>query len=356
MCRISSGLSPEDTARFDEFTDAGPHASYMQRSSWAKADHSRMLRSFVFVTCEENGRLIVAGLARLTRLYRGRYLAKFQRGPVFNEIDHFDRALPAILRELRAAGVCTVMMNPRWEDHEAAEVEKVLAAHGMKRLSARDQSMYSTTALVSLESPEEEIFAGFERRCRKDIRRGVKKGVAVRPAVNEEQARLVRGRRRELAALRDFEDLGQPDLVDQWRGFQKHGDGVLLIAEAQGQVLAGLAVAREGDRAVARSGGGPPVLQAVPRMHNLIWEAMRLFKAKGCVAFDLAGVRNNENAGGAGKRRDFFKMSFVPKIVKLVPIYCAALRPVDHAVFFRAWRWYRRTPLPRLIGPIIRRR
>lgn len=355
VCRLSRELTPDEEARFDEFTGEGPHASYMQKTSWVNLAPSQLLRSFLFITCEERGSLILAGLARLAGLYRGRYLAKFQRGPVFKDTALLDRALPHVLAALREAGACTAVMNPRWQDGGAEEVEAVFASHGMRKLPERDQSMYTATALVDLEPSEDEIFARFERRCRKDIRRGVKKGVTVRPAATEDEARLVRGRRRELAALRDFEDLGQPDLVDQWRSFQENGDGSLLLAEAQGQVLAGLAVATEGSRAVARSGGGPPILPAVPRMHNLIWEAMREFKARGCITFDLAGVLDGKSSDKAGERRDFFKMSFNPKIVRLVPMYCAALRPVDHAVFFRAWRWYRRTPLKKILGPAFRR-
>jgi lipid II:glycine glycyltransferase (peptidoglycan interpeptide bridge formation enzyme) len=355
VCRLSAELSAEDAARFDAFTGSGPHASYMQKTSWVGLSPSRRLREFLYLTCEEAGEIRVAGLARLTPLYRGRYLAKFQRGPVFNEIEHFDGALPLLLSGLREAGACTVMMNPRWEDEGAASVEKVLAAHGMRELSRRDQSMYSSTGIVDLDRPEEEIFADFERRCRKDIRRGVKKGVRVRPAANQEEARLVRGRREELVAIRKFEDFGQPDLVDQWRSFQKNEDGVLLLAEAEGQVLAGLAVAMEGERAVARGGGAPPILPAVPRLHNLIWESMRIFRNKGCTAYDLAGVNDESESDSRALKRDFFKQAFNPRVVRLVPIYCAALRPLDHALFYNAWRWYRRTPLKKIVGGLLRR-
>jgi len=354
VCSLSSNLTAEEAARLDAFTDSGPHASYMQKTSWVDLSPSRRLRHFLFLTCAEGGELRVAGLARLTKLWAGRYLARFQRGPVFNEIEHFDRALPYILKALREAGVCTAIMNPRWENDGARDVESLLASHGMMRMSARDQSMYTSTALVDLNRREEEIFESFERRCRKDIRRGVKKGVTVRPAANEEEARLVRGRREELVALRNFESFGHPDLVDQWRAFQKNKDGLLLLAEAEGQVIAGLAVAKEGDRAVARGGGAPPILPAVPRLHNLLWESMRLFKERGCTVYDLAGALDQESADAAEKNRDFFKQAFNPRIVQLVPAYCAALNPTEHAVLFNAWRWYRRSPLKKVAGKLLR--
>jgi len=288
VCSLASKLTAGEAARLDAFTNSGPHASYMQKTSWVNLSPSRRLRDFQFVTCTIGGELCVAGLARLSKLWGGMYMAKFMRGPVFNDVEHFDRALPYLLNSLREIGVCTVIMNPRWEDDGAQQVEGLFASHGMKRLARRDQSMYTSTALVDLTGQEQEILDGFERRCRKDIRRGVKKGVTVRPAANEEEARLVRDRREELVAFRNFESFGHPDLVDQWRSFQTNKDGLLLLAEAKGQVIAGLAVAREGDRAVARGGGAPPTLPTVPRLHNLLWESMRMFKEQGCTVYDLA--------------------------------------------------------------------
>jgi lipid II:glycine glycyltransferase (peptidoglycan interpeptide bridge formation enzyme) len=70
--------------------------------------------------------------------------------------------------------------------------------------------------------------------------------------------------------------------------------------------------------------------------------------------FDLAGVTDEKHSDDGGEKRDFFKQAFNPRIVKLVPSYCAALRPLEHAVFFNAWRWYRHTPLKKIAGRLLR--
>ena len=356
VCRVQDSLTPEEAERFDGFTSAPPHASYMQATSWVELVPVTRLQRFVFLTCEEDGRLTVAGLARLTRLFPGRYLARFQRGPVFHEIEPFKRALPHILRALRDAGVCTLLMNPRWEEDGALEVEGVLASAGMRKLPSADQYAHSTTGLVDMDKPEEEILAGFQDRCRRDIKRAVKKGLVIRPAASEKEADTIRDRRRELATLRNIDELGQPDLVDQWRSFQGREDGVLLLAEAEGQIIGGLAVVREGDRAIIRGGGALPLLPKLPRTHNLIWESMRMLRADGCRTYDLAGMPDDDEVPEDEKRRQMFKLAFNPRIVKLVPIHCAALRPLEHAVLFRARQWYRRSSLRRRLGPLLSRR
>ncbi len=355
VCRLEDGLEPGQAARFDEFGSAGDHASYMQTTAWVELAPSTTLRRFAYLTCEEGGRLTVTGLVRLTRLFPGRYLAKLQRGPVFHDIEAFDRALPRIFDALRSRGACTVLMNPRWEDEGARKVEQVLAAHGMRQLAREEQVMHSTTGLVDLQRPEDEIFGGFQKRCQRDIKRAVKKGLVVRHAESEGEAALLRRRRKELAELRNIDDLGQPDLVDQWRSFNEGEKGVLLLAEAEGQVIGGLAVACEGERAVIRGGGAMPILPKLPRTHNLIWESMRILKADGCTAFDLAGMPDDEDIEEDERRRQKFKEAFNPRIVKLVPTYCAPLRAFDHAVLFSARQWYRRSPLRRLISPLLRR-
>jgi peptidoglycan pentaglycine glycine transferase (the first glycine) len=357
MCRIEPALTPEAAARFDGFTSASRYASYMQTTAWTDLAPTTRLHRFVFVTCEEAGRITVAGLARLTHLFPGRYLARFQRGPVFNETELFRRALPHILKELRAAGVCTVLMSPRWEDDGAREVEGIMTALGMRKLPRDQQPAHSTTGIVDLDRPEEEIIAGFQSRCRRDIRRAERKGLVVRPAETEEEADVARDRRRVLAEIRNMDELGQPDMVDQWRSFKGSEDGVLLLAEAQGSILGGLAVVREGQRAMARSGGTLPILPKLPRMHNLIWESMRIMKARGCREYDLAGLPDNaSDVKEDERRREHFKLAFNPRIVRLVPIYCAALRPFEHAMLFTARQWYRRSPISRLIGPRLSRK
>jgi len=65
-------------------------------------------------------------------------------------------------------------------------------------------------------------------------------------------------------------------------------------------------------------------------------------------------VRENKDADAGEKNRDFFKQAFSPRIVQLVPAYYAVLKPVEHAVLFNAWRWYRRSPLKKVAGKLLR--
>jgi lipid II:glycine glycyltransferase (peptidoglycan interpeptide bridge formation enzyme) len=225
----------------------------------------------------------------------------------------------------------------------------------MHKLVQAGASIHSTTGQVSLRESVDAIFEGFEKRCQKDIKRAARKGLLIRQAVTEEEAKQLRDLRREMAAQKNLDDSGQPDLLDQWRSFREDEEGVFLLAEAEGRLIGGLAVVKEGGRAVIRGGGTLPILTKIPRTHNLIWESMRLMRDKGCEVYDLAGMPDDEGIEEDERRRQVFKLAFNPKIVKLVPTYFAVLRPIDHALFFRARQWYRRSSLRRLVAPLLKR-
>jgi len=354
-CELREFLSPEEAARFDAFVNSAPYTSATQRSSWIELSPKLPGGKFAFLICRRGEEILVAGLCRMVTLLPGRYAARFNRGPIFNQIEAFDLALPSILKRLRQAGVCAAFMNPRWEDEEAEKVEEVMRAHGMKKVSASEEIGHTATGIVSLEGSEEEIFAGFEDRCRRDIKRGVKKGIVVREACSEQEARAAQGIRKELARARGMDDIGQPDLVDLWRVFKERGEGVLLVAEAEGKILGGLAVSKDGDRAIIRGGGTVPVLKKIPRTHNLIWESMRIMKSRGCRRYDLAGMAVGEAADEGERRRQFFKRAFNPRIVRLVSTHVAVLNAFEHLTLYRLRRAISRSPLRKAVAAVLRR-
>jgi len=355
-CSLQEDLSPEEAASFDRFVEAAPYTSRTQRTCWAKIAPRRVDSTFAFLTCREGDELTVAGLVRLGRLAPGRYVARFPRGPVFYDLEHFDRALPGILECLRKAGVATALMNPRWEEDDARRVEEVMRSHGLRRANKKEETSHRVTGIVSLEGTEEEIFASFEKRCQRDIKRAAKKGLIVRPAETEQEASIAQGRRKELARLRHMDDLGQPDLVDQWRSFKEDEHGVLLVAEAEGQIIGALAVVREGERAIIAGGGTVPVLPKLPRTHSLIWESMKIMKAAGCTRYDLAGMPEDEDMDEGERKRQFFKLAFSPTIVRLVHTHVGVLRPVEHALFFTLRRQLASSGLRRLLAPLLLRK
>lgn len=166
------------------------------------------------------------------------------------------------------------------------------------RASADDEYSF----LVELSRPEDEIFAGFESRCRRNIRSAKRAGVTARPGrVAEEfdagweliRATSADGRAFELPA-RDFvrEVLDLPC-------------GRFYVAEQDGRVV-GCTVALAHGHLEAWIAGFDPGAKPLPAA-LLYWEIMRLARSEGLSHFDFGPQSVSGNPS-----LTLFKRSFSP--------------------------------------------
>jgi hypothetical protein len=65
---------------------------------------------------------------------------------------------------------------------------------------------------------------------------------------------------------------------------------------------------------------------------------------------------DGETEDAGARNREQFKMAFNPRLERLVPTHVKSLKPVSHAILFRARQAYRSSQLKSYIGPALRRR
>lgn len=357
LCHFSDHLEPKTEVTLNQFVDDSPATSSMQRSTWTHLVHLNRVQRFAYLWCEEkkSGRFLMAGVARLTQLFPGRYIAVFHRGPVVNKIAHFESLLPGVMMCLRQFGVCTMTVSPFWQDEEAENVQHLLNSHGFTPLDPAEQSLHTTTGLIDLTHSEEEIFSGFSRSCRGDIRRTARKGVVIQSITTETEIRTFRDIHIEMARNRGMDIAGQPDIMKQWQSLrQGKEDGVCLSAKINNQMVGGIIVVREGRRAMPRTLASRPVSIKLPRNSGLMWEAMQRMKRIGCHFYDMGGLDGSDGDEGR-KRRYLFKFAFNPKIVHLVPIHMVVLRPASYRLLFGIRQAYHRFPMRRYVARLLRR-
>ena len=149
------------------------------------------------------------------------------------------------------------------------------------------------TIIIDIRENEEEILARMKQKTRYNIRLAEKKGVTVR-------------------AWSDIESFHQMMLVTGVRdGFGVHSFeyykrayellhpkqmGEILVAEYDGKPLAALFVARNGNRAYYLYGASTDVERNRMPTYLLQWDAMKWAKARGCEAYDLWGVPDEDEA------------------------------------------------------------
>jgi lipid II:glycine glycyltransferase (peptidoglycan interpeptide bridge formation enzyme) len=213
------------------------------------------------------------------------------------------------------------------------------------------------TIEVDLTRPEDEIYASFRQRARREIRAGRKMGYVVQAQPIDdknsgEMAKLFREMVRR-SGLRKF--ARSPGYTKNfWREFAKTGNGFFFFVgqyNTPHRPIGGAFVCLSGGRALYKDGGSSRVSKHFS--HLLQWQIMRWLKNRGVEKYDLGGVppsdqADNPNHPYAGLLR--FKSSFGAPIVDYVGTYDQVLRPER----YRVWRRIRPV-LRRALGKLPRR-
>lgn len=356
-CHISRTPGTKEKQLFDAFITDCDSQSFMQTSDWLDVYTPTRLQSFLFVWCtDESDRILAGGLARLTKI-GGRYLASFQRGPVAHDISALDVCIPVISARLKEEGVFSLMMNPHWEGETAREISAMLGRHGFSVVPLKYRTSNSVTATVNLEPEEEEIFAGFRGRCRRNIRTAMKKGVVIREAVDAADALAIERVQERMAEVKHMDTAGIPDIGRLLEILRREKRGIMLVAELNGEILGSVGIVHEGTRSYMQIAVISPDHPQIPLSSILYWESMKIMKKQGCRAYDLVGFPEGgiENTrDDAEKGRAHFKLEFNPAIVNLVPLHVKALRPLSHLLLFNARQYYLQSSIRRHLAPFLK--
>lgn len=338
---LDAALSPTDRAAFDAFVRASPFAAVQQSPAWAENAPRSRRQGFLHFLCREGGDVIGAAVVRSSRLGPFARLATVQRGPLVHDPERLGIVLGSLKTALKAQGFSTLVAGPRMTGEYRKAATEALAATGFRPLPAEAQSLHTSTGKVELTPAEEAILASFKQRGRRQIRAAAKKGIVVREAASDADLDAYQRVTDAFHARRpDYDHRGQPDVRRQAAIVAANG-GAILVAEREGEVVGGHAFVIQGAQALWLSMATSDDDPAVPRSYLLLWEGMRLARAKGCIAYDLAGLSDDDGDDGAAGR-DQFKTAFAPRVEQLVPAHVAALRPLRHALFFEARQIYRR--------------
>jgi peptidoglycan pentaglycine glycine transferase (the first glycine) len=149
------------------------------------------------------------------------------------------------------------------------------------------------TIILDIRGSEEEILARMKQKTRYNIRLAEKKGVTVRAWSNIEsfhKMMLLTGER---------DGFGVHSLEYYKRAYEllhPRQRGELLVAEYNGQPLAALFVARNGNRAYYLYGASTDAERSRMPTYWLQWEAIKWAKARGSEEYDLWGVPDEEAA------------------------------------------------------------
>ncbi|MGD2206197.1 MAG: peptidoglycan bridge formation glycyltransferase FemA/FemB family protein [Anaerolineae bacterium] len=277
---------PDDQVAWDGFAAAAPGGHVLQSWPWGelKARFGWRVRRLTVGS---------AGAQVLFRPLPGGLgsIAYVPRGPIADYEDEaalqslFDAIRP-LARQQRA--IC-LKIEPNLEESTApaAALTQRLCTLGFRPSPQTVQPR--RTLLVNLDAEPEELLMQMKSKTRYNIRLAGRKGVTVRPGDESDLPNFYR-LMESTAKRNDFGIHSQAYYETAHRLFVPSGSGQLLLAEYEGQLLAGLVAFAFADTACYMYGASSDKERHRMPTYPLQWEAMLWAKEQGCSAYDLWGV------------------------------------------------------------------
>lgn len=211
---------------------------------------------------------------------------------------------------------------------------------------SREQIQFRNTVWLDLSGAEEEWLSRMKQKSRYNLRLAQRKGVKVRLGSMQDLPLLYRIYAE--TSLRDGFTIRNEDYyLTVWREFLEADMAEVLLAEVEGEVVAGLVLFFFAGRAWYLYGMSRNVHRDKMPNYPLQWEAMRRAKARGCQVYDLWGAPDefNEQDRMWGVFR--FKQGLGGEVIRTIGAWDYPARPLMYALYLQV--------LPRLLSWMRRR-
>lgn len=229
------------------------------------------------------------------------------------------RDLVELIAQIKALGTGAVFVKLEPEVLESAADRKQLAAAGLIKGTRDLQS--KSTIIVDLTPGEEGVLASFNQSARRNIRKAEAGGVQVEP-VEATLANLeIMYQLMHTTEARAGYGLRPPAYFkDYWKSQIDAGQGQLLFATHEGDVLAGIFVTFIGQRAWYKDGGSFAIKRELQPSYAMQWGTMRWLIKRGITSYDTVGVPNPNEIGTGHSRQGLydFKAKFNPAITEFI--------------------------------------
>jgi lipid II:glycine glycyltransferase (peptidoglycan interpeptide bridge formation enzyme) len=278
-------------------------------------------------------------------------VAYVPKGPLadYDYVGPFRALLDAIRPLARKERALCLKIEPELEDTPA--LTEQLRALGLRPSPQVIQPR--RTILVDLTADREELLRRMKQKTRYNVRLAARKGVAVRAGSEADLASFYD--LMEATAQRDGFGIHARGYYEAaHRLFVEAGQGRLLLAEYEGQLLAGLVVLGVGGgsgTACYMYGASSDEHRNLMPTYLLQWEAMLWAKEQGYQEYDLWGVPDEDEAtleAEFTKRNDGlwgvyrFKRGFGGRLVRTTGAWDLVYAPLRYRLYSAAVAWRER--------------
>lgn len=335
-------LRPIDTSKselWDSFVDGHSQGHFLQSWGWGTLKASAGWHPLRLALYDTERKQTMAGAQVLRRTFahlppRLGHLAYIPRGPVldWSRQNNDNAQLPElffsqVLPFLRAQGAIALHVElPLLDDEQQSLVARQsLSAFGFHPVPAVQPLR---TILLDLTPDEQRLQANMKEKWRYNIRLPARKGVQVRAAAGKEDVeawyRLL-----QITGQRDHFGVHSFDYYWRaWQIFAPSEQAELLLAEYEGQPLAGIFVGYMARQAIYLYGASSNEHRNLMPNYLLQWEAIRRAKARGATCYDFWGIPHTDNTDEAMAGVYRFKSGWGGRIVSFAGNYEYIFRPI----------------------------
>ena len=184
------------------------------------------------------------------------------------------------------------------------------------------------TILLDLMLDEQSLLANMKEKWRYNIRLAARKGVQVRPAQGRQDVQAWY-RLLQITGQRDHFGVHSFDYYWRaWQIFAPSEQAQLLLAEYEGQLLAGIFVGYMARQTIYLYGASSNEHRNLMPNYLLQWEAIRWAKAKGATSYDFWGIPETDDADEAMAGVYRFKSGWGGRTVRFAGNYEYVFRPL----------------------------
>lgn len=269
---------------WEEFVAEHPAGHLLQGWAWGELKTGQGWRAWRLALVEA-GRPIAGAQLLLRRLPLGFYVGYVPKGPLvdWQSPEQLKAVLAGLHRICRSQRSIFLKIEPNAPDNPA--LTEVLDAHAF----VTGASVQPRRSLViDLSPPEATILANMKQKTRYNIRLAERKGVQVRPGTLSDLGAFY-----EMMQITGRRDGFAIHSLDYYRAaFELFAPqrAALLLAEVEGEPVAGLMAFAHGATAYYLFGASSDRHREKMPTYLLQWSAMRWAKERGCASYDLWGI------------------------------------------------------------------
>ena len=315
---------------WDCFVNEHPQGHLLQSWGWGELKAASGWHPLRLALWDTTSNQIVAAAQVLRRTaphvsLRLGHLAYIPKGPVLDWSNEtlYSTFFVQLHSYLRSEGAIMLRLEPGLEDD--GNIMKRLAQQKMHIAQAVQPAR---TIMLNITPDETTLLALMKEKWRYNVRLAGRKGVTIRVAETIED---VQAWYTLLATTGERDQFGIHTLayyLQVWRTFTPNDTVRLLLAEFNGQLLAGIFVSVFARQAIYLYGASSNEQRHLMPNYLLQWEAIRWAKSRGATSYDFWGIPETESEDEAMAGVYRFKRGWGGRVVQFPGCYEYIYRPL----------------------------